>query len=238
MPDTRWWKFEDSKTSFGDVKPSTTDIAKLLLMEFGLVYANDWFIIPFELPVGSLATIEGLSVTNNFGEKFWIEAAGKGAANSWKKWNMFAMQNIDKGTARINTSIFLAPAAVKVHEGNPLEEVHLIRDEMANMVWGVETRVPSPVGYGKRGGEAGLQLRKYHEDRINNGLYQDPPPYKANISYLAMTSVPENWIPFIPVHKKDDNRETQLTTVSDAQNNRRRSGPKTFENTSKYQFFA
>jgi hypothetical protein len=83
MPDTRWWKFEDSKTSFGDIKPSTTDLSKLLLMEFGLVFANDWFIVPFKLPVGSLANVEGLTVKNNFGETLWITAAEEeGTANS------------------------------------------------------------------------------------------------------------------------------------------------------------
>ena len=46
MPNTRWWAFEDGKTNFGEVKPDTTDLAKLLLMEFGLVYANDWFLVP------------------------------------------------------------------------------------------------------------------------------------------------------------------------------------------------
>ena len=34
------------RTNFGDVKPDTTDLAKLLLIEFGLVYANDWFLDP------------------------------------------------------------------------------------------------------------------------------------------------------------------------------------------------
>ena len=47
MPNTRWWAFEDSRTNFGDIKPDTTDLAKLLLIEFGLVYANDWFLVPF-----------------------------------------------------------------------------------------------------------------------------------------------------------------------------------------------
>jgi hypothetical protein len=37
MPDTRWWAFEDGKTNFGDIRPGTTEIAKLLLIEFGLV---------------------------------------------------------------------------------------------------------------------------------------------------------------------------------------------------------
>jgi hypothetical protein len=38
--------------------------------------------------------------------------------------------------------------------------------------------------------------------------------YAANISYLAMTDVPENWIPFVPVHIADDNREIQLQRAS------------------------
>ena len=50
MPDTRWWAFEDGKTNFGDIKPGTTDLAKLLLIEFGLVYANDWFLLPHTVP--------------------------------------------------------------------------------------------------------------------------------------------------------------------------------------------
>ena len=79
MPNTRWWSFEERKTNFGDVDASTTDLAKLMFLEFALVYANDWFVIPFTLPAGSLANVRGLAVTNIFGERFWIEAAGSGA---------------------------------------------------------------------------------------------------------------------------------------------------------------
>ena len=52
MPDTRWWAFEDGKTNFGDIRPGTTHLAKLLLIEFGLVYANDWFLFPYTVPTG------------------------------------------------------------------------------------------------------------------------------------------------------------------------------------------
>jgi hypothetical protein len=55
MPNTRWWAFEDRKTNFGDIDASTTDLAKLLFMEFALVYANDWFVIPYTLPAGAVA---------------------------------------------------------------------------------------------------------------------------------------------------------------------------------------
>ena len=54
MPNTRWWAFEDHATNFGDIDASTTDLAKLLFMEFALVYSNDWFVIPCTLPSGAL----------------------------------------------------------------------------------------------------------------------------------------------------------------------------------------
>jgi hypothetical protein len=37
-----------------------------------------------------------------------------------------------------------------------------------------------------------------------------PPEPAAPIRYTAMTSVPEEWIPFIPVHVPGSTRETQL----------------------------
>ena len=47
MPNVRWWEFEDSHTDFGDIKPSTTELSKLLLAEFGLIYGNDWSVVPY-----------------------------------------------------------------------------------------------------------------------------------------------------------------------------------------------
>jgi hypothetical protein len=91
MPNTRWWSFEDRRTNFGDIKPDTTDIAKLMVMEFGLIYANDWFLVPVTLPVGSIANVKGLMVTNVFGERTWIDAAGSGADDAWQRWNMYTL---------------------------------------------------------------------------------------------------------------------------------------------------
>src|SRR4029079_16906914 len=70
MANTRWWTFEENRTNFGDVDASTTDLAKLLFMEFALVYANDWFVVPSTLPVGMLAKLDGRPVSNVFRERF------------------------------------------------------------------------------------------------------------------------------------------------------------------------
>ena len=54
MPNTRWWTFEEGKTNFGDIKPDTTELNKQLLIEFGLVYGNDWFLAPLTSPAGTM----------------------------------------------------------------------------------------------------------------------------------------------------------------------------------------
>ena len=69
MPNLRWWQLEDRQTDFGALNVGTTDVALLMLAEFGLVYGNDWSLVPYDLEVGSLARVTGLLVTDSFGER-------------------------------------------------------------------------------------------------------------------------------------------------------------------------
>lgn len=199
----RWWKFQDRETDLGDINPSTTDLSKLLLMEFGLTFANDWFLIPYTLPIGSLTNIDGLTIKNNFGETLWIKAMEDSKEGNLP-WSMFKLQS-----DRQNNTLFLAPSAIKIHEGAPIEEVNFVRDEMSNMVWGIESVVQTPFGIGDKGNEVALRTNRYHKEMI---LKRDQTAVfnEAKISYLAMTEVPEHWIPFMPARKKNDSREIQL----------------------------
>jgi hypothetical protein len=211
MPFTRWWAFEDGKTNFGGIKPGTTDLAKLLLMEFGLVYANDWFLTPFRLPAGSLSRVKGLAVTNVFGERFWIDPAGKGLDDQWENWRMFSLNIKGDASVAADLALLLPSSTPKIQEGPALEEIALMRDEMANMVWAIEKKVPLPHGRSKPGFEAATETRRLFERLA--GLAFDPasePKWNANIRYLVMNSVPENWIPFVPVHDAGSNREVRL----------------------------
>jgi hypothetical protein len=207
MPNARWWKFEDAKVNLGEVAPSTTDLAKLLLVEFALLYSNDWFLLPFKLAAGTLAKVRGLVVTNSFGERLWIDPAGQGLDDTWHTWRMFEISSRDERLA--DTTLMLAPAVPKIQEGDPLEEVNLVRDEMANMVWGIETRVPLVTGGSKRGRETSREVLAYHRSLIEAAPGPEP-AYVAPIHYRAMSQVPENWIPFVPVHVPGSNREIQL----------------------------
>ncbi len=208
MPNTRWWTFEDQQTNYGDVDASTTDLAKLMFLEFALVYSNDWFVIPYTLPTGTVASVRGVAVTNVFGERFWIESADAGADSAWQRWSLFTVNVRGVAGAAADPSLLLLPTVAKIDQGAPIEDVMLIRDETANMVWGVETVVPLATGDAGRGIEQARLLHAFLQAQL--GTVSPPPPATASVRYQVMSTVPENWIPFLPVHVDGSNREIQL----------------------------
>jgi hypothetical protein len=208
MPTARWWKFEEQKTNCGAVTPGTNDIAGMLLMEFALADSNDWFVVPLKLNAGSLATMQGLVVQNSFGERFWIDPSGRGPSDNWHQWRMFTLAR-NAGTGDIDPSLFLPSISAKLEEGDALEDVHFIRDENANMVWGIEAQAPLITGTPRRGEELAEETVD-HDQRFIADAPAPAPAFAARIAYQAMTTLPENWIPLIPVHVQGSNREIQL----------------------------
>src|SRR5207237_9861695 len=147
--------------------------------------------------------------TNGYGESFWIESADAGADSDWQRWSMFTINNDDPECLPADTSLLLLPTVTKVDQGPPTEDVMLIRDEVANMVWGIETTVPLRTGVGVPGIEAARQLRAFLERKLGAGGGPAVAP-SAPVRYQIMSTVPENWIPFVPVHVDGSNREIQL----------------------------
>lgn len=74
----------------------------------------------------------------------------------------------------------------QIHEGQPLEEVLFIRDEMANLAWAVERAVSGP---------AGRPLNRFEAWRK-----PAPPAPVGTLTYRLATEVPDYWVPFVPVH--------------------------------------
>jgi hypothetical protein len=211
MPHLRWWTFEDRETDLSFVKPDTPDLNKLLLLDFVLVYANDWFLVPFTLPVGSLAEIKGLMVTNVFGETTWVRPANAGSDQAWDRWSMYNLNIQGDHEVPADLSLVVLPAARKVLESPPAEEIYLLRDEIANLVWGMESQVPLADGQSKPGREAGFELKAWLQQLLDTTTVPpDPIEYQAKIRYQLVNSVPEQWIPFLPVHIDQSLRHTQL----------------------------
>jgi hypothetical protein len=199
MPLPRWWAVEDGHTNFAAVTPDSTDLARLIFLEFALVYSNDWYQLPCDLPAGTLASIQGLAVTDVFGQRLWITPAGTG--QDWQRWSMFTLSG---GPA---PGLLLPPGVPKVATGPYLEDVSLIRDETADLVWGIERTVRLATGEGRRGDEAAAETLAQRRRLHPPAPVSDP---RATIAYEVMSSVPENWIAFIPVHVPGDNRAIQL----------------------------
>jgi hypothetical protein len=119
------------------------------------------------------------------------------------------MFNLDiSGTAPVaaQLGVFLPPT-VPASEGPRVEDVLLVRDEAADMVWGIQRGVWLATGLPMPGEEAARETFGYRE-RLHPPA--DPLTPIAAIAYQAMSTVPENWIPFIPVHVPGDNRSVQL----------------------------
>jgi len=75
MPAPRWWEFEDGRVDFGRVDAAPDDLARLLLLEFALVYGNDWLMIPVTLEAGSICRVRSFRVTDTFGVQLEIPAS-------------------------------------------------------------------------------------------------------------------------------------------------------------------
>lgn len=210
MPNTRWWTFENSKTYIGDIKPGTHEIGKLLFAEFVLLYANDWFIVPQEVKGGTISNVRGLVVTNVFGERTWINPTGKGPDDDWMRWTMYTISKKGKDMKNADNSLLILPTVPKIQEGKPIEQFVMLRDEIANMVWAIETDISTPLGRKNKAAEAARELVTFYNRLANAVEDNSTDKSTAPIRYKIMSSVPENWIPFIPVHVDNNKREIQL----------------------------
>ncbi len=204
MPKSRYWEMENYKTEFADITANTTDLAKMLFSEFAMIHADDWVIVPYKLETGTIVEVKGIVVTDVFGEKVLITAAGQGPDEDFHRWNLYNLHTTKEGD-QSDHRLFLPPVVDKILESEPLEKVNFLRDEMANMVWAVESTLPSQLGTGISGHETASRLRE-----AENNVPAPPPPTEAKIRYVLGTEVPYNWIPFAPVQLPGSFRQIRL----------------------------
>ena len=200
MPAARFWEFEDAQVDFGSVEAGPEDLVRMLLVEFAISYGNDWFVIPIDLDVGSLCRTSSLVVTNTFGERFLIRSSND-IGGQPATWRMFQLSSVRQPGQPVtvqntNANLFFLPAVLMGGlESRPLEEVLFLRDEMANMAWGVERVIESAT-------ERPL-------NRFEQQTYAGTPPAaqtESKLTYQLATSVPDNWIPLLPVQSDGELR--------------------------------
>ena len=126
-----------------------------------------------------------------------IAAAGGDPDSALLRWELFtlALDSADPAAPGVGDVLLVPPLSGFRDESDALEEVHFLRDEGANMVWGVEHRVMNALGRPVDGFDAQRQ-------RAATIRQPEPPAPHAPQSgvpiYRLASTVPDNWIPFIP----------------------------------------
>lgn len=182
MPNTRWWQLEDEQVEFGEIARPNLNFLSMILIEFSLVYANDWYLIPIKQKVNSLRWIKDLLVTDSFGNVKQIEPIIDDTLDQ-HLWSMFTLSKTNNSASAGAQLLFLHNTVVHSKEGEPFEEVTFARDEMANLVWAIEHKYMAD---GQVVNRDDLEKAKEPPE-----LTVSPPVYRLK-SY-----VPLNWIPYV-----------------------------------------
>ena len=212
-PNKRLWEFEDRKVFLGN---STGMQAKgnVAFLQYATMYGNDWMMCPLKTELGRYVDVQEITVYDSFGVKSVISRQAK----TGEVWQMFTNAPLGMGSKDADkvSGLLFPPSLAHTLEGDPIEQVNFLRDEMANMVWGVETRLDDGCGsfidasllasevqaYVDEEYEADVEKARYTVQADSAGRATVTSDRKADFKYVLMNSVPFNWIPFIPQHIK------------------------------------
>ena len=196
-PAPRFWELEDAGIDYGLTPVGPTDLAHLMMIEYANSYGNDWFVVPLTLPVGSLTRIDSLVVTDSFGVRTLLRPIGDRALprSNWSMWQMANRRRPGQepiGPPAANL-FFLPPTSGQRTEGNALEDVLFMRDEMANLAWAIERVI-----------ENALEQPKPRVERDMDAAADAPSdqPTQAPPHYLFSSRVPSYWIPLLPLQTR------------------------------------
>ncbi len=131
-------------------------------------------------------------VTDTFGVRTLIRPSEQTQVNPGETpWSMFKLS----GNGRRSDFIAMAPTLGVVDDADALEEVLFLRDDLAAMAWAVEHQLQGDL-------DSPLDAYELYLQRIKADPPPPPPtaePGGPNLYYTLETSVPDNWIPMVPV---------------------------------------
>ena len=181
MPAGRYWEMEDAAIDVGAIDAGPTDLARLMLREFALIYGNDWFMVPVPVTVGAVARIVSLVVTDTFGVTQTIPHYA--TTSDGGRWRMFAISG-----DTLDHRLMMAPVLARDLASKPQEQVLLVRDDAASIAWGVETIVS---------GASGAPIDRASATAVAAPAAPEPATANAPRHYQLGTSAPDYYIPFV-----------------------------------------
>lgn len=221
-PNKRLWQMEDRKVFMGNSVEEPSE-ANSVVMRFATMYSNDWMLFPLKTEIGQYITIERIDVIDSFGQRHTMSgdcrAGNKEQLGEYEEqWQVFVNSTVGDAKRTAINGLYYAQQLAATIEGKPVEEIKILRDEIANMVWGVENIVSDGCGGTLDANLYATQLETIVNERNKAGepvrepdtivFGQDSAPQvekaasnqapRAKFSYSLQSSVPFNWIPFIP----------------------------------------
>ncbi len=198
----RWWEFEDSSVNFSRIEGDPDELMRLLLVQFALVYSNDWFVMPVNLSPGALYRPKSLVVTDAFGERTLVPHYTT-VDPAPRDWRVFAntplpSTGFSHASRPPEDAFFLPPVLSSSLHGDPIEEVLILRDELSNLVWAVERLAPSLAGGALNRAEL-YYRRETPPPPAPRAPVGEPDAFPDELRYRLATTTPEHWIPFLPV---------------------------------------
>jgi hypothetical protein len=178
MPASRLWTVESDPAGFSGLSAAPEDAAAMLVVEFALSYSDEFYLLPLEVPVGSVWRVNSLQVLDSFGRKTPV-----GSANG--------VRMFEHTGAGPSPWVAVLPVAADSRTSEPLEVVDLLRDELANLCWAVERTVSDSVG--RPADAASLSAIAAGDDPT-----PAPAPVGQPRTYRMRTPVPANWYPLRP----------------------------------------
>jgi hypothetical protein len=189
-PHPRWWRFEDGDGDLDQPIDAEPNALSTLLPEFFYTDIDNWFIAPLPIEAGSVRYIEALRVVDSFGIVTTLgPATSAGTEND--TWHLFSLSDETKPDARPDGAILFVPhVAGDVLDNDLIEDVRLLRDEDANLVWAVEFAYTDEA--------SGALIRNGDGERIagTTGQLQIPNGYDG--IYRLQSETPAHWIPYLP----------------------------------------
>ncbi|PZU49099.1 MAG: hypothetical protein DI566_01915 [Microbacterium sp.] len=201
MPASRFWEFEDGDLDLGAVWADPHELARVLVVEAAIVTGDDWLVLPVDAPPGGILRVTRVEWRDTFGARWTAERGPAEVAPRLRRapWRLFtttepthrdAAHPRDDGAARVEVDgLVVAPAAAAAIDGAPIEDVRFVRDETANLVWGIVQTAPGASGDPEPVTPAPPAAPK----PIRAG---DEPPAEV-LGYELMTYVPETWRPYV-----------------------------------------
>lgn len=200
MPAFRYWTFEDANVNFKSLTRPNENVLTPMILAFSLLSGEDWYIIPLVQKTGTVRKIVSLKVKDNFGQTSPILPV-KDDTSDQSQWSMFTLSPANGSSP--DASLFFLPTTISyLLEGEDLEEVTFIRDEMMNLVWAVENRYENS--------DDGTSV-----DRNDELAAAHPPEASTEATstlpvYVEMADVPENWIPYFPVELQNGSGPAEI----------------------------